>query len=131
MATNLIDGDPQTGWGAGRGDGAGERITVTFDRSVLLTKVGLTPGYNRVAPRSDVGCDTVNALSFNRFVNRVRFEFDDGTIVAADLPGIADVVWTDVFVRTKSVVIHLVETTRPSGADDDTILSDAYFEVRG
>jgi len=131
VATHLIDGDPQTGWGAGRGNGAGEWVEISFGEPVLLSRIGLTPGYNRVAPRSDQGCATVSAFAFNRYVSRVRYRFDDGSDVVVDLPGVADVVWTDVAVRTETVVIELLETVQPSGSDNDTILSDAYFEARG
>jgi hypothetical protein len=48
---NLIDGKPGTAWRMD-GDGTGSRITLTWDREVTISAVGLINGYAKRDPRS-------------------------------------------------------------------------------
>lgn len=127
-AENLLDGDPQTGWGASKSDGTGQSVRVSFAGSVHLKRVGITPGYFRVAPRSASACATVNAYEFNRKITGVRYTFDDGTTVEQRLSDNASIQYVAADVETQSVTITILGTVRPAEADDDTIISDAYFE---
>ena len=126
VAINLIDGDMDTGWGASRTDGAGEAITVGFDRPVRLTEVGMTPGYTKVGPRSDADCEDVFAYPYNRFIVEVRYTFDDGSVVDQRFEDRGEMQMIPVDTTTSSVTITILETDR-HGKDDDTIISEAHF----
>ena len=126
-AFNLIDGSDQTGWGAGANDGTGASATITFDAPVQLTQIGLTPGYTKVGPRAAQNCQAVSAWQFNRFVTAVEYRFDDGTTVTQSFTNDPVMQFIDVNVRTENVVLTILGTQRPPGADDDTILSEINF----
>lgn len=127
-AGNLIDRSDDTGWGASSGDGAGQSIRVSFSGQVRLTRVGIVPGYARYGPRQDQGCASVSAFNFNRIVTRVRYRFDDGTTVEQSPSPSPTMQMVDVDTVTSSVEITIVATTRPPGADNDTVVSAASFE---
>ena len=126
VAGNLIDGDTDTGWGASNTDGAGESITIFFDREVRLTEVGMTPGYTKVGPRSDADCQDVFAYPYNRFVVGVRYAFDDGSVAEQRFEDRGEMQTIGVETVTSSVTITILETDR-HGKDDDTIISEAHF----
>jgi hypothetical protein len=131
FAGNLVDGDLNTGWGAGADDGTGQSITLDLGRSMQLTRIGLTPGYLKVGPRADQDCASVDAFGFNRFVTSVRYTFDDGTTLDQTFDRAAQMQWIDVpDQETSTVTITILGTDRPAGADDDTILSDVQLEGR-
>lgn len=125
-ASQLIDGNPQTGWGASAGDGTGASIRIEFAGQRHLTSVGLTPGYLRFGPRQDQGCNDVSAFTFNRFVPSVEYRFDDGTTEVQSFSQTAELQTMPVDVVTSSVTITILQTVK-WGADDDTILSEAEF----
>lgn len=125
-ASQLVDGNLQTGWGASSGDGSGASVRIEFAGPRHLTTVGLTPGYLRVGPRQDQGCTDVNAFRFNRFVPRVEYRFDDGSTVVQSFTQTAELQTMPVDVVTAAVTITLLETVQ-WGADSDTILSEAEF----
>jgi len=125
---NLLDRDPQTGWGTQPGDSRGQSIELSFGQPVRLRRIGLTPGYAKVGPRSDQGCREVSAFSFNRQVTKVSYTFSGGTSQETTFAARPDLQFTNVDVVTSMVRITILEITRPPGADDDTILSDATFE---
>jgi hypothetical protein len=126
FAGYLIDGDPQTGWGAANGDGTGQSVTVDLGATYNLQEVGITPGYLKVAPRSDQGCSAVSAFRFNRRVSAVRYAFDDGTAVEQTLGTSEAFEMVQVSARTQFVTITILGT-ESWGSDDDTIISDARF----
>lgn len=125
-AIHIIDGDPQTGWGASVGDGAGQSVTIDFGQIVKLSSVGLTPGYLRVAPRGDLDCNDASAFEFNRFIEEVEYQFDDGSTLRQTFERLAEVQTMPVAIRTKTVTITVVSTLKV-GDDQDTIISDAEF----
>lgn len=128
----LFDGDDNTGWGASKADGTGEWVDVRFDGPVELTRIGMTSGFNRVAPRKDRGCVEVHAFGFNRHVTVAEFTFDDGSSVMHQLDEIPELQFIDLDPppRTSTVRITIRGTVRPPGADNDTIISEAIFEGR-
>lgn len=126
-AEQLVDGDPQTGWGASSTDGSGQYITITFSGPRHLTSVGLTPGYLRRAPHSRAGCAEVVAFDYNRFVTAVEYQFDDGSTVDQTFARTPTMQTMPVDVSTQSVRITILGTQH-QGQDDDTILSEAQFE---
>lgn len=128
---NLIDGNHDTGWGASSADGTGQSVTLTFAAPVRLTRIGLTPGYTRVGPRQDQGCAEVLAFPFNRVVTSVSYAFDDGSAITQTFERLAELQYQDVDVTTTTVRITVLGTDRGSGADDDTVISEAVFEGAG
>ncbi len=125
-AALLIDGIDDTGWGASSGDGTGESATVDFGQPVTLSHIGLSPGYLRVAPRSDQDCEPVLAFEFNRFVARVRYHFDDGSTIDQAFELEPEIQYTVVDVTTQTVRIEIL-ATEATNDDDDTIISEAVF----
>lgn len=123
----LIDGDLQTGWGVA-GDGTGRSVTMRFSGPVELTQVGMTPGYAKVGPRADFDCQDVGAFDLNRVVVRASYRFDDGSEVVQTFEQRPELQFVAVDVVTTSVTITLIETLLPSGADDDTVISEVAFE---
>lgn len=129
-ASRLIDGDMNTGWGAGENDGTGVSVTVRLGGRVRLTRVGLTPGFAKYGPRQDQGCSSVEAFAYNRFVSSVRYTFDNGTSIVQNFEQRKDMQYVPVDVVTQSVTITILATEQPYGADDDTVLSEVAFEGR-
>lgn len=125
--TQLIDGDLQTGWGASKTDGTDQSAVFNFGGSKQITTVGITPGYLRVAERNDQGCAVVPAFPYNRFVQSVRWEFDDGTSVVQDFEQRGEMQRKEVNKQTSSIRMVILSTVRPPGADDDTVISEAEF----
>jgi len=129
-AENLIDGDENTGWGvAGAGEGA--RVLLRFEQPTRITRISLTAGYTKLGPRAQVDCDITSAFDWNRHVTLVRYTFSDGTSVDQRLtrdPGLQPLA---VDVTTSSVELAVLETYRPPGADDDTIMSELVLEGPG
>ncbi len=130
----LIDGDLNTGWGAGQDDGTGESVTLFLPGEFFVTSVGLTPGFAKVGPRFDAACESVPAFPHNGFVRRVRYTFEDGSTVIQDFEESPDLQRLDLEEAggpflTSTVQITLLEVVFPPGSDPDTILSEA--EVRG
>lgn len=123
----LIDGDVQTGWGVA-GDGTGRSVSMRFAGSVELTQVGMIPGYAKVGPRADFDCQDVGAFDLNRVVVRASYRFDDGSEVVQTFEQRPELQFVAVDVVTTSVTITLIETLLPSGADDDTVISEVAFE---
>lgn len=123
----LIDGDENFGWGASMGDAAGATADMRFAGPVKLATVGLTPGYTRLAPRSKAGCQTVVAFPYNRFVQAVRWTFDDGSSIDQSFEQLPELQTMPVDVTTSSVKLTILSTTRPPGADDETVISEAAF----
>ena len=130
VGSQLIDGDPNTGWGASRSDGSGQSASIDLGDTVDLTSVGIIPGYARVAPHSKADCETVSAFPLNRQIQSVRWTFDDGTSVEQDFQADPSLQTTPVDVHTRNVRLEILSTSRPSGADNDTIISEAAFEAR-
>ncbi len=127
----IVDGDNNTGWGASATDGTGEAITFDFGKPIVLTQIGLTPGFLKYGPRVSAGCQPAEAFSENRFVASVRFTFDDGTELVHDFTETPTLQVAAIpEVTTTRVSITILRTVRPPGADDDTILSEATFMGR-
>lgn len=124
-AALLIDGDFDTGWGAGSGDGSGQWVRIDFAAELHLTRIGLTPGYVRLAPRYDQGCKEVLAFDYNRFVGAVEYRFDDGTTLRHNFVQEPTLQFIDIDVVTRSVTITILSTVKT--VDNDTIISEAAF----
>lgn len=126
FAGQLIDGT-DLGWGASHTDGTGEYADIAFGRNVHLSAVGITPGYLRQAERQSNNCQPASSFGYNRFVNSVRWTFDDGTTVVQEFEQVPEMQTIPVDVDTSTIRLTVLETTRPAGADDDTVISEAAF----
>jgi hypothetical protein len=69
------DGREDTAW-CTPGDGTGQTLMLRFAQPVLVTAVGIVPGYDKVDP-------TTGADRFfeNRVIVTVRYTFSDGTVI--------------------------------------------------
>ena len=123
----LVDGDLDTGWGASSGDGAGESVVLDFGRDVELSRVGLSPGYLRVAPRYSNDCRLTPAFEYNRLVTEVAYTFDDGSVAVQDFVAEPAVQEMAIEPRITRFVTVTILSTSPQVEDDDTILSEAVF----
>ncbi|MBK6311785.1 MAG: hypothetical protein IPF42_14880 [Candidatus Microthrix sp.] len=126
FADQLTDGT-DLGWGASSSDGTGQYFDVSFDKPVHLSTVGITPGYLREARRPSNDCEPASSFGVNRFVNAVEWTFDDGTSVIQRFEQRPEMQFMSVDAVTSSVRMTILETTRPPGADDDTVISEASF----
>ncbi len=126
FADQLTDGT-DLGWGASSTDGAGEYVDISFGMQVHLSTVGITPGYLREARRPSNDCEPASSFGVNRFVNAVEWTFDDGTSVIQRFEQRPEMQFMSVDAVTSSVRMTILETTRPPGADDDTVISEASF----
>ena len=124
IAENLIDGDFNTGWGAGQDNGTGQSVHMVLPGPTWITEIGLTPGFTKIGPRRSADCASASAFGENRFVHHVRFSFDDGTFVEFVYQQSPDIQYFPVDVITERVDMVILETVLPPGADDDTILSE-------
>jgi serine/threonine protein kinase len=119
----LVDGDDQTGWGASAGDGAGASIDIDLGGRHRVTRIGLIPGFVRVAPRGESQCQSLNAFFFNRVVREVEYRFDDGSRVTQQFRIEPAFQYIDLDVRTSTIRLTILET-QATGDDSDTILSE-------
>ena len=121
-ATNLVDGDPATAWRV-PGAGQGVVLTLRFDKPVIITRIGLIPGYAKVDP-----ADGSNRFFQNRRVHRVRYGATGISREASfvDQPELQTV---DVVSKpTTEVTVEILESTAP-GDRDYTAISE--IEVMG
>lgn len=71
---NAVDGVRTTAWQV-TGDGTGQSITFELPPGTTVTRVGLTPGYDKVDP-----CDRTDRFTQNRRVTSVEWELGGETI---------------------------------------------------
>jgi hypothetical protein len=121
-ATNLIDGDPSTAWRV-PGSGEGVVLTVRFAKPVIVTRIGLIPGYAKVDP-----ADGSDRFFQNRRVHRVRYGAV-GISREASFVDQPDLQTVDVQSKpTTEVTVEILESTAP-GDRDFTAVSE--IEVHG
>lgn len=129
-ARHAIDGDEQTGWGTAPDDGTGESLVVDFGRTVHVTSVGATPGYTKIGPNADIGCQAETRFYDNRVVTSARWTFDNGDSVVQDFTVTPRVQPMNVDVDTRRVTFEILGTVPGGGpeTDSDTIISEVRFE---
>jgi hypothetical protein len=120
-AGNLIDGKDETAWRV-PGGGVGVTLRAEWDAPVILTSIGLLPGYAKVDPD-----DGSNRFWQNRRVLAVRYHFDDGTVVDARFAESPTLQPTAVRVTTRRVTVEIAQTT-PAQDRDYTAISELTFE---
>ncbi len=121
-AANLVDGDPTTAWRV-PGPGQGVVLTLRFDKPVIVTRIGLIPGYAKVDP-----ADGSNRFFQNRRVHRVRYGAVGVSREASfvDQPELQTVDITSK--PSTEVTVEILESTAP-GDRDFTAISE--IEVMG
>jgi hypothetical protein len=121
-ATNLVDGDPSTAWRV-PGSGQGVVLTLRFAEPVIVTRIGLIPGYAKVDP-----ADGTNRFFQNRRVHRVRY----GAVgISREASFVDQPELQTVDVQSKpstEVTVEILESTAP-GDRDFTAISE--IEVSG
>ena len=122
-AGNTVDGDPATAWRT-PGDGVGETITFQFaEGPVVITEVGLIPGYAKIDP-----VDGTDRFTENRRIRSVEWAFDGAVTQGQAFSEDRNVQFTQIAsVPTNSITLTIRETT--DGARDFTPISEIV--VRG
>jgi serine/threonine protein kinase len=119
----VADGDSETAWRT-PGAAIGESITFTFAEPVVVTRVGLIPGYSKVDP-----CDQTDRFPQNRIIERVRWVFGDGTEADQSFEPFPEIQRINVTTEpTRTVTVEIADTT-PHGGRDYTVISE--IEVEG
>ncbi len=121
--SNTVDGDPTTAWRT-PGDGVGETITFQFaEGPVVITEVGLIPGYAKIDP-----IDGTDRFTENRRIRSVEWAFDGAITQGQAFSEGRNVQFTQIAsVSTNSITLTIMETT--SGPRDFTPVSEIV--VRG
>ncbi|MGH3914079.1 MAG: NADase-type glycan-binding domain-containing protein [Pseudonocardiaceae bacterium] len=70
-----VDGLLDTAWRCD-GDGTGQQLRVSFPGRVILTSIGMVPGYAKIDPY-----DSTDRYVQNRRISAVGYTFDDGSTV--------------------------------------------------
>ena len=78
------DGDTSTAWRC-EGSGVGEEVSIDFPEETTVVELGLIPGYAKTDPVN--GADR---YAENNRITRVRWVFDDGTVITQKLDGSAE-----------------------------------------
>jgi hypothetical protein len=120
---NMVDGDPETAWRVA-GDASGSSITITFDKPVTLTSVGLINGYSKRYPG-------YNGYWLNRKILQVRWTFEDGTTITQDLRRRTTLQTTNVEAGpTRSIRLDIVSTipSNKPNSRDYTAISEIGLE---
>jgi hypothetical protein len=119
-----LDAVPATAWRC-PGSAVGHQLVYDFGRPVMLTSVGLVPGYAKVDP-----VDGSNRFAENRTVTAVTWRFDDGTThrQTIDSPG-PSLVTVDLprAVSTSELVLEIASTGNDAAVRDFTPVSDVRF----
>ncbi|GAA2015223.1 hypothetical protein GCM10009818_29850 [Nakamurella flavida] len=126
-----FDGALDTAWRCA-GDASGQTVTFDLGQPVLLTSVGLVPGYDKIDP-----VDGADRFAQGRTVVRARWVFDDGSTLEVAPNGARGMQTTPVQVTTQTVQLQILET-RPGttvtdnagvewGAVDATAVSEVAF----
>ncbi|MGH3724892.1 MAG: NADase-type glycan-binding domain-containing protein [Mycobacterium sp.] len=105
-AGKAFDADPLTAWRCQWKEQDGQSITAKFDHPMLVTSVGLIPGY----AKTDI--DGSDRFAQNRKITRVRWEFSDGSSVKQQVPVSRALASIKVNVVTDSVTM-VIEATEP------------------
>lgn len=110
-AGNVLDGEKGTAWRV-PGDGVGETLTLSYSDPVLVSSIGLLPGYAKVDPT-----DQTDRFVENRRVLAVEYEFSDGTVVPQSFAETRLIQSISVEEVTDEIVIRIIETTDDGGRD--------------
>lgn len=125
---NTLDGVGGTAWRCA-GSAVGQRLVFDFGRPVVLTAVGLVPGYGKTDP-----VDGTDRFGENRTVTAVTWSFDGGPShrqdVAAPSRTTAETLLSGP-VTTTRVVLEIAGTGNDGAIRDFTTISDVAFTGSG
>jgi hypothetical protein len=117
---NVLDRDPETAWRF-PGAGMGRQVTMQFADPVLLSEIGVIPGY----AVAEAGVDQ---FSLNRRISRLRLEYTNGSQEISLNPDQRTLqpVALDAPVATQFLRVTILETTEPAAVDgrDFTAISE-------
>lgn len=119
----LVDGDLTTAWRVA-GDGVGTTIEAEWDEPVVLTSIGVVPGYAKVDE-----ADHTDRFHQERRVVAVRCSFDDDPAITVTFADLAQLQAVAVDVTTRKVNIEITQTTA-SPERDFTAISELAFQGR-
>lgn len=128
-----VDGLLDTAWRCD-GDGAGQRLQISFPGRVTLTSIGMMPGYAKIDPY-----DGTDRYVQNRRISAVDYTFDDGSTVrqsfdtSASARSVQAIALPDV--STSHVMITILgsvsgETTSGQQPFDKVAISEVTVSVR-
>jgi serine/threonine protein kinase len=120
-ADNVLDGVDSTAWRTA-GSGKGTRLVLSFGSPVLVTRIGLIPGYAKIDPN-----DFTDRFFENRRVLAVDYIFSDGTVKAQNFTEIPQMQTTSVNEVTEEIEI-LIAATSPHGGRNFTAISEVQVE---
>jgi S1-C subfamily serine protease len=109
---NAVDGQSETTWRVA-GDGTGQFLLLEFSRPIRVSEVRMIPGYAKVDPS-----DGTDRFTQNRRVQRVRFEFSDGSSSEASFADSRDMQSAQVKPAVTTFVRIVILQTTPPGAGD-------------
>lgn len=118
---NALDGRMDTAWRV-PGNGINQFLLLEFSNPVRVTAIALVPGYAKVDPS-----DSTNRFLQNRRIQRVRYEFSDGSNVEATFTDTPSMQLVNVQpVVTTSIRIVILQTSEPGTSDprDFTAISE-------
>ena len=117
------DGSTSTAWMA-PGNGVDQRLVFTFPVPVIVSEVGLFPGYGKFDP-----CSAADRFFQLRRIGSVRWSFDDGSVVDQSFTSEKAVQRIQVARRTtRSVTITILTTVAPGVARlDHTPISEVVI----
>lgn len=122
VAQNMLDANPLTAWRTA-GDATGQQITVTFPVPIMVTSVGLLPGYAKVDPVSGE-----DRFFQNRRIVAVRWTAADGSYLDQTFAESPEMQRLSGSVITPTLTVQILRTSAP-GDRDFTAISD--LEVHG
>lgn len=109
---NAVDGQSETTWRVA-GDGTGQFLLLEFARPIRVSEVRMIPGYAKIDPS-----DGSDRFTQNRRVQRVRFEFSDGSSSEAAFADSRDMQSAQVKPAVTTFVRIVIMQTTPPGARD-------------
>lgn len=126
LPENVVDGDPTTAWRV-RGNGLNQWIELRFNDPVVISEIGVIPGYAKTDP-----FDGTNRFTQNYVIRDARFEFSDGSVQDVSFDYLALMQ----FARVNDVIsdfvrIVILSTFEPTYWDPRLFTPISEVEVRG
>jgi hypothetical protein len=108
---NVVDGQNSTAWNVNK-NGAGQSITLYYDKPVVVNRIGIIPGYDKVDPT-----DGTHRFYQLYVIKMARIEFSNGRSVVASFSRDPSMQYTNVPTTTTNwVKITILETYPPGNS---------------
>lgn len=123
---NAIDGITETAWQVEE-DSTGEYLLLEYDEPVVVTSVGVIPGYDKIDP-----FDGTDRFYQRHVVEEAEIEFSDGSSVEAEFDQDPKMQFTQVpETETEYVRITILDTYPPDASPGADIAAISEIEVEG